>query len=163
MTDAPKSRWFGLSLRTVLVPIAVSLLIACIGLFIWIVELRRESLLREEKPTLNYVAVEWVAELVCEHMRTHHGAWPKSWEDLRLSYGRLGNPPQGEVISFDELHSRVDVDFDVDPRQMHQTMGKDWPLFKPVRPNDGSNIERQGIDPNRWILTFIATRWDLYN
>ena len=33
----------------------------------------------------NAYAVWWTADLVIDHMERHDGAWPRSWEELRLT------------------------------------------------------------------------------
>lgn len=113
------------------------------------------SLIRyvEDKVSDAY-AVEWVVTVVIDHMETHDGAWPQNWDDLRAAYSRYGNP-----WDFDDLRSRVCVDFDADPEKLVLAEPRpDGPPFRVVYLCRGGDTHGVGGEPNQRILDYLKRK-----
>ena len=71
------------------------------------------SVLRSLATFPDAYASDWTSIFVIDHMRTS-GEWPRGWEDLRDEYDRLA-PASHYAWTFDELQTRVWVDWNADP------------------------------------------------
>jgi hypothetical protein len=109
------------------------------------------------KVTEDAYAAQWVALSIVEHMKTHDGAWPKNWEELRPSYRRLTDEAGESVWSVSDLQRRVEVDWRANPQQLRSAVQTgDEPPFKVVR--DGTGSHWQGQEPNQIILEYLHSR-----
>ena len=100
----------------------------------------------------NMYAVWWVGSMMVEHLERNEDQWPTCWDDLRDDYdncvGRSGLP-----WTFDELRSRVEIDWNVDPerlRELPPDENGDAP-FRVVRLRDDNEEYYAGREPNRMI------------
>jgi hypothetical protein len=106
----------------------------------------------------NSYAVWWVADVVIEHMETHDGAWPKGWSDLRESYASL-TKKHHHPGTFEELESRVDVDWSASPEKLAQAVPtSDRPPFRVIWLRDGSHHYWTDREPNQMILDYLSSR-----
>jgi hypothetical protein len=53
--------------------------------------------------------------LVIEHMETHNGAWPRSWDELHETFVKSGN---WRGSDWSEFPRRVGIDFKADPAKL---------------------------------------------
>lgn len=106
----------------------------------------------------NSYAVWWVADVVIEHMETHDGAWPKGRNDLRESYASL-TKKRHHPGTFEELESRVDVDWSANPEKLAQAVPTpDTPPFRVIWLRDGSLHHWSGREPNQMILDYLSSQ-----
>ena len=101
---------------------------------------------------------QWDAALaLIHHMKTHDGSWPKGWAELEESYNStpvLRGPGRG----WDNLKSRVDVDFTAIPSQLSSASPNgDKPPFKVVWLRNGKNRHWSGAEPNTLIFEYLTT------
>lgn len=103
----------------------------------------------------NSYAVEWVAGMVIGHMEANDGVWPDGWDALRDDYAAAVEG-SGKPWTFDELRTRVAVDWDADPERLLATASEDNDIpFKVIWLTDGSSAHWAGWEPNRMILDFL--------
>lgn len=95
-------------------------------------------------------ASDWTSTFVIDHIRTS-GVWPKGWDDLRDEYDRLATPSH-YAWTFDELQSRVWLDFDAD---IDEVRSSDPPKTV-FRLMSGKQISFNG-DPNVLIREYLRT------
>ncbi|MCW5557753.1 MAG: hypothetical protein KIT22_07970 [Verrucomicrobiae bacterium] len=116
----------------------------------------------------NAYAVWWTADLVIEHMETHAGAWPRNWEELRLTSEiadrgttstNHGNPWIAEFrprASIEELQRRVEIVWQADPGQLVKSEFKPGePPFQVIRLRNGKSHHYTGKEPNEMILDYL--------
>ena len=106
----------------------------------------------------NRYAVWWVADMVVEHMEANDGRWPQRWEDLLDDYetcvARSGRP-----WTFEELRSRVVVDWQADPAQLTAVARQaDAPSFRIIWLADGSSSHYQDHEPNQIVCDYLRTK-----
>ena len=101
-------------------------------------------------------AVWWVADLTIEHLKANDGAWPKGWDDLSDDYETF-TATHGRPWSFEELRSRVAVDWNADPKQL-ATLAANGEKFRVIRLTDGSDYHYQGREPNEMIGRFLCEK-----
>ena len=106
----------------------------------------------------NAYAVWWVADMVIEHMEANGGRWPSGWDDLADDYETC-TEKAGRPWTFEDLRSRVDVDWDADPNVLSQVKdsGQEKP-FRVIWLKDGSDGYWVGREPNRIILDYLKKR-----
>ncbi|HAU37543.1 MAG TPA: hypothetical protein DCX07_07465 [Phycisphaerales bacterium] len=106
----------------------------------------------------NAYAVWWVADMVIEHMEANDGAWPSGWNDLRDDY-EWCTKKAGRSWTFEELRSRVEVDWSADPSRLLKTAPQfqDKP-FRVIWLRDGSNAYWAAHEPNTMILEYLKDR-----
>ena len=103
-------------------------------------------------------AVEWVAGMVIEYMKTHNGAWPRNWEDLRTPYETCAQR-SGRPWPFEHLRERVDVDWEADPAQLATAPDTGTePPFKVIWLRSGRQTHWQDHEPNRMIFDYLRSR-----
>jgi hypothetical protein len=88
--------------------IAASVVMAA-AFFAWDWQLRSHS--------RDSAAARQVARMVVAHLEANNGAWPRSWDELRPYHGRAATVVE-EPVPFDELSSRVIVDFFAEPEEL---------------------------------------------
>lgn len=106
----------------------------------------------------NSYAVWWVADMVVEHMEANSGEWPANWSDLRDDYetcvSRSGRPWR-----FEELRSRVEVDWSADPQSLlADSAGSDTASFRVIWLRDGTESHWAHAEPNQIILEYLRSR-----
>lgn len=123
------------------------------GWLIWLIR----HIVKDTTP--NAYAVEWVADMVITHMEANNGRWPANWDDLRDDYEHDVQAVRARPWTFDELRSRVEVDWQADPESLARTAdpGKD-PPFRVIWLKDGSTTHWTGMEPNRTILNYLKKR-----
>ena len=104
----------------------------------------------------NAYAQEWVGGIVVDYLRQNDDRWPRSWEDLRPIYEQhveeVGNRPW----TFEELQSRVVVQWDVDVTQLRKASSVDaGPPFSVIRLRDGTNTHWSGFEPNEMVRQYL--------
>jgi hypothetical protein len=147
MTLAPKRRWLRFSLRTLF-----ALAIGGVAWGAW-------TAYRIVYITVpNCYAVWWVADMATEFMATHNDAWPSGWDDLREPYETL-TKRSGRPWTFDELRSRVNVDWDADPEILAEALPTDKePPIRVIWLRDGSATYWSGQEPNQMVLEYLRSR-----
>jgi hypothetical protein len=103
----------------------------------------------------NAYAVWWVADMVIEHMEANGGRWPTGWDDLADDY-EMCTKRSGRPWTFEDLRSRVKVDWHADPKALSRTRdrGQEKP-FRAIWPKDRSSVYWDGREPNRMILDYL--------
>lgn len=119
----------------------------------------------------NAYAVWWTADLVIDHMEKHGGAWPRSWEELRVTSeqaykGTVSTNLDGTVIAefrprdtIEDLQKRVEIDWNADPSELVKAQFKEkGPPFRVIRLRNGKNTHYQGKEPNEMVLEYLKWR-----
>jgi hypothetical protein len=119
----------------------------------------------------NAYAVWWTADLVIEHMEKHHGAWPRSWDELRATSeqaykGTVSTNLDGTMIaefrpraSIEELQQRVEIDWTADPNQLVKADFKtSGAPFRVIWLRNGKSTHYSGKEPNEMILEFLKMK-----
>jgi hypothetical protein len=104
----------------------------------------------------NAYAADWTAQFVIEHLKANNNNWPKSWEDLRDEFDTLANP-QHYAWSWEELQSRVTVDWDADSAILAAADRTADPPFHVIRLTDDSNCCFVNGEPNRQVYNYLQT------
>lgn len=104
-----------------------------------------------ERVVKNAYAVWWVADMVVEYMRSNQNRWPQNWDDLREPYKVL-TQKSGQPWTFDELRSRVDVDWKANPESLAKERS-----FRVIWLKDGTNSHYEGCEPNEIIRRYFTT------
>jgi hypothetical protein len=123
-----------------------------------------------DRPRQAY-AVWWTADLVIAYMERHDGAWPRSWEDLRTvaqPTAKVTNSTarHGSVIvefrpqaTIEELQSRVEIDWSVNPKLLLESSRKDsGPLVRVIYLRNGRSTHYEGREPNQMILDYLESK-----
>ena len=104
----------------------------------------------------NAYAVDWVASMVIQHLKTHDDQWPQSWDDLREPYETMA-APQNYPWSFEELQRRVAVDWTADVEALKTANVRDGKKpFRVIWLADGSESHWQGGEPNQRIFEYLS-------
>ena len=119
----------------------------------------------------NAYAVWWTADLVIDHMEKHDGAWPRSWEELRVTSdeaykGTVSTNLDGTVIAelrprdtIEDLQRRVEIDWNADPRELVKAQFKEkGPPFRVIWLRNGKSTHYQGKEPNEMVLEYLKWR-----
>jgi hypothetical protein len=119
----------------------------------------------------NAYAVWWTADLVIEHMETHGGAWPRSWDELHLTSqqaykGTVSTNRDGTWIaefrpraSLDDLQQRVEIDWMADPASLALVKRPSkGPPFRVIRLRNGKATHYEGREPNEMILEYLESK-----
>ncbi len=97
----------------------------------------------------------WAAEMVIEHMTANDNQWPASWDDLRDDYEACAKR-SGRPWTFEEIQSRVTIDFTVDGKALCATAATlSRPSFRVIWLSDGSDSHWESHKPNTMILNYI--------
>lgn len=121
-----------------------------------------------ERTVMDAYAVWRAADLVIQHLETHHGAWPRSWEELHatersahqgVASTKLDGSWTAEFrprASIEELRTRVMIDFHVDPTQplAHPPLSN-GPPFRVIYLRDGRRQHFVGKEPNAMIREYL--------
>lgn len=104
----------------------------------------------------NAYAVEWVGSMVVGYLRQNDGRWPQSWDDLRPIYDQHVEK-SGRPWTFEELKSRVVVEWDVDVERLRQMPpSADGPPFRVIRLRDGGQEYWGGHEPNAMVHRYLT-------
>ena len=103
----------------------------------------------------NSYAQWWVADMVKVHLSANEQRWPKSWDDLRDDY-EVCVKRSGRPWTFDELRSRVVVDWNVDVQSLKATpLVHEQVPFRVIWLRDGSSSHWSKHEPNRMIWDYL--------
>jgi hypothetical protein len=130
MTDT--STGFAGSWRRRVVLALVMLLLFAAGAVAWCIYVAVSQSLHAEAALH---ATNEACELVTEYARQHHGAWPRSWQDLE----RLSMPiDRFNVFPWPKesqrLQQYVTIDFSADPELLAKQSVDDFEAIKPIGP-----------------------------
>jgi hypothetical protein len=136
------------NMRRIGLKLVAGFFIVATGLVIWTVHSALEGV-------RNAYAVWWVADMVVEHLEANDGEWPQNWDDLRDDYQTCVNR-SGQPWSFEELRSRVVVDWYAKPSELAAlaNRGSD-PPFRVIWLTDGSNNYWEHNEPNKIIADYL--------
>lgn len=96
----------------------------------------------------NSYAIWWVADMVVVYMEANENRWPRNWDDLREPYNVCTR--RSAPWTFEELQSRVDVDWLADPALLvNQT------AIRVIWLKDGSDSHWESRDPNIIIRDYL--------
>jgi len=100
----------------------------------------------------------WVGDMVIEYMKGHDDAWPKNWDDLREPYATCVQQAGNASWSFDELRSRVDIDFSADPAALARVSPSDErsPPFRVIWARSGKRRAYDGAEPNEMVFKYLT-------
>ena len=101
-------------------------------------------------------AVWWVADMCIEHMKANDGDWPRNWDDLRDDY-QTCVARSGQPWTFDELSSRVEVDWDANPIGLLPLSDDSAVNLRVIWLRNGSDSHWSGREPNTMILDYLKT------
>ena len=115
---------------------------------------------------LPYQYAAWdTANLIVEHLDTHDGQWPKSWDDLIAAADTLPRDGRrlyfvdGEINHFEDLPKLVAVDWNADPETIAQVEREDVSeAVRVVTRADGGDIRVMFADPNGIIWGYLRER-----
>ncbi|MFO0976955.1 MAG: hypothetical protein U0996_11195 [Planctomycetaceae bacterium] len=104
----------------------------------------------------NSYTVWWAADMVIEHMTANDNQWPASWDDLRDDYETCVKR-SGRPWTFDEIQSRVIIDFSVDGKALVASAASlSRPSFRVIWLSDGSDSHWESHEPNTMILNYLT-------
>lgn len=104
-------------------------------------------------------AVWWVGDTVVEYLETHDRHWPQSWDDLRPSYEALCAKIGGAPWSFEELRTRVEIDFAADPDQLAKVDPETGERpFRVIYLKDGRDVSWEGAEPNTIVWKYLSSQ-----
>ena len=97
---------------------------------------------------------QWdVALALINHMRTRDGAWPKDWAALEEAYKTT---PDLRGWGWDNVKTRVEVDFAANPAQLKQApVRADGLPFRVVWLRNGKTRYWSGAEPNALIAEYL--------
>jgi hypothetical protein len=102
----------------------------------------------------------WVAGMVNTFMDFNDGQWPQSWEDLEEPY-EIHAARAGRPWTFDDLRSRVEVDFSANPEELAKTALNDGKAtFRVVYLRNGKQHHYEGTEANSLIWEHLQKRDD---
>lgn len=85
----------------------------------------------------NAYALEWASVFVIEHMEANENRWPTSWADLKDEYDSQVASGHTPAPTWQELQSRVEIDWDVDVDLLVTADPKNDPPFRAIWLSDG--------------------------
>jgi len=96
--------------------------------------------------------------MVVKYMERNEGRWPNDWDDLKEPY-ELGVAQVGRPWTFDELRSRVDVDFSADPNELAKARLHNGRVpFRVISLRSGYYHYWEGSEPNVRIWEYLQKR-----
>jgi hypothetical protein len=145
VNDKPRLRF---RLRTLF--IITTVIAAILGIAVW-------PFVRAMNGVRNAYAVWWAADMVVEHLKANDGAWPQDWDDLQDDYQTCVKR-SGQPWSFDELQSRVVVDWHADPKQLASLANSNTvPPFRVIWLADGTDNYWESNEPNQIIADYLKS------
>ncbi len=105
----------------------------------------------------NAYAAWWVGDLVVEHLKNNDNHWPRNWDDLRDEY-EAGVMRSGQPFSFDELSSRIKIDWDANPAEfLARSAGHEDAQFRVIFLADGTECHVDSHEPNQVVLEYLRS------
>jgi hypothetical protein len=129
----------------------LALILLALGLAsgaVWIIN-------RTLRASENAYAGWYAASLVIDHMETHHGQWPRDWNDLQAAYQRKNSGDASEAMA--HYQALVEVDFNADPRKLACVQYDDnqrEPPFQVIRHR--RQPHSYYTEPNRLIWLYLT-------
>ncbi len=90
-------------------------------------------------------------------MEANNGDWPRNWDDLRDDY-KTCIARSGQPWTFDELSSRVDIDWDANPISLLPIADGADPELRVIWLRSGRDAYWQGREPNTMILDYLKSQ-----
>jgi hypothetical protein len=118
----------------------------------------RYSIYRIPKSIREAYALGWVSGMVVEYMERNDGRWPREWDDLKGPY-ETGVAAVGRPWSFDDLRSRVDVDFSANPKELAKARFRNGSVpFRVISLRSGYYHYWEGSEPNVRVWEYLQKR-----
>ena len=116
------------------------------------------SVLQVKNVIRNGYSQWWVADMVVLHLDANNNEWPKNWDDLRDDFQTCVTNARGQPWEFQELRSRVEIDWDANPNDLigQQTGGA--PTFRAIWLTDGTRSSWGGREPNQIVLDYLNSK-----
>jgi len=105
----------------------------------------------------NSYAEWWVADMVIEYLQANHDAWPRDWSELRQPYQNCVKR-SGRPWAFEELQTRVDVDWQADPKQLAAAAKLPEPTFRVIWLRDGTDASWERHKPDQMIYDYFRNK-----
>ena len=105
----------------------------------------------------NAYALEWASVFVIEHLEANENRWPTSWADLKDEFDRQVASGHAPAPTWQELQSRVVIDWDVNVDSLVTADPKKDPPFRAIWLSDGTNSHWEGSEPNRKVLEYLQS------
>ena len=112
---------------------------ALLGWFLFVVLQAQSEMIRDA------YCQDWASAAIVRYMDDNEGQYPRNWDDLRQPFAQVTADDQS--FSFEEVRSRVTIDFNVDPKVVYDSS------FEFVR--SASGAKWGSPDPNERIRTRI--------
>jgi len=106
----------------------------------------------------NAYAVWWVGDMVVEHLDANNNQWPQSWEDLADDYDTCVANAGASPWQFEELKSRVRVDWNANTNDLISRQSSGEPDFKVIWLADGTSGSWAGAEPNQIVLDYLNSQ-----
>ena len=91
-------------------------------------------------------------------MERNDGRWPRGWDDLKEPY-ESAVAAVGRPWSFDDLRSRVEVDFSADPKELAKARLKNGSVpFRVISLRSGYYHYWKGSEPNVRVCECLQER-----
>ncbi|MCE9547258.1 MAG: hypothetical protein K8T25_17440 [Planctomycetia bacterium] len=118
----PKRCWFGL--RTLFIVTTLIIVVAFAGCLYLAISTAKHAELALHATLLTFMVVE-------DHVKTHNGAWPRSWNELEKSPQRKWSQYEWPKDS-KTIQQYVAVDFTADPKVLAHQSVDDFQAIKPI-------------------------------
>jgi hypothetical protein len=114
----------------------------------------------------SYAAWE-TGDLMVTYLETHHGRWPRGWEDLREANAILAQRGRPIYCAFDQLPGIVKIDWSVDSEALARLAASNGNYrLKVVTQTNGSRLEAnwgKDTEPNARIQRYLVARYETSN
>src|SRR5688572_733488 len=90
----------------IILVVGVGAALALLGWFLFVVLPTQSEMIRDA------YCQDWASAAVVQYMDDHDGRYPRNWEDLREPFAKV--TAADPSFSFEEVRSRVTIDFKVD-------------------------------------------------
>ncbi|MGC3972009.1 MAG: hypothetical protein QM775_33110 [Pirellulales bacterium] len=130
-------------------PVLTTLVFAVVGL----VGLGIYAVVTSDDAINDGYALVGAADMVIDYMDAHHGAWPRTWDDLRPQFEKHNGRVAG--WSFEQFQTRVAIDFAADPQQLRQA-SRESPVaaFEVIQPRHAGAVQ-MGAGPNQMLCDYF--------
>src|SRR6478672_4920247 len=93
-------------LRTLMIAVVSIGAVSLVGLAVY-------ALKAQARMVRNAYCLDWASAAVVQYMEDHEGRYPRNWDQLKEAFDKVTSADHS--FSFEEVQSRVSVDFSVDP------------------------------------------------